>query len=84
MFTDPSYDEYSEASERSRVTLYNSANKVLKAQWRTDWEGKGPEFSAKIKKKRAGTGWRSTLGGTGPASRTRLTCSRRAPRRSSG
>jgi hypothetical protein len=53
MFTDPSYDLYSEASERSRVTLYNGANKVLKAQWRTDWEGKGPEFSTKIKKK----GW---------------------------
>ncbi|MET8147910.1 hypothetical protein ACIBSW_25160 [Actinoplanes sp. NPDC049668] len=53
MFTDPSYDEYSEASERSRVTLYNGANKVVKAQWRTDWEGKGPEFSTKIKKK----GW---------------------------
>ncbi|WP_328474889.1 hypothetical protein OHA21_16425 [Actinoplanes sp. NBC_00393] len=53
MFTDPAYDLYSEASQRSKVTLYDSARKVVKSQWRTDWEGRGSDFSAKIKTK----GW---------------------------
>lgn len=53
MFTDPSYDLYSEASERSKVTLYNSAHKVVKSQWRTDWRGESSDFGAKIKAK----GW---------------------------
>jgi hypothetical protein len=53
MFTDPANDEYSEASERSLVTLYDGAGKVVKSQWRTDWEGKGSDFEAKVKKK----GW---------------------------
>jgi hypothetical protein len=53
MFTDPAYDLYSEASGLSKVTLFNSANKVVKSQWRTDWEGRGSDFGAKIKTK----GW---------------------------
>jgi hypothetical protein len=53
MFTDPDYDLYAEASESSKVTLYGRANKVVKSRWRTDWEGKDPDFAAKIKTK----GW---------------------------
>lgn len=53
MFTDVAYELYAEASERSKVTLYNSGGKVVKSQWRTDWADGNPDFGATIKAK----GW---------------------------
>jgi hypothetical protein len=54
MFTDPGAGAGGgEGSERSLVTLYDAANKVIKQQWRTDWGADDSWFSAKVSK----SGW---------------------------
>lgn len=54
MFTDPNAGTWGgEGSERSKVTLFDAKQKVLRSVWQTDWADGNAQFTGKIAKK----GW---------------------------